>query len=102
MKTENEVTQSYPTLSDPMDCSLPSSSAHGIFWVRVLEWGAIAFSAIEASRLFKISSSSANKEMYYHETMPLAGTVDGIRDYHTKRNKSEKEKYHMISLICGI
>ena len=40
--------------------------------------------------------------MYYHETMPFAGTVDGIRDYHTKRNKSEKEKYHMISLICGI
>ena len=33
----------YPTLSDPMDCSLPGSSAHGIFQARVLEWGAIAF-----------------------------------------------------------
>ena len=33
-----------PTLSDPMDCSLPGSSAHGIFQARVLEWGAIAFS----------------------------------------------------------
>ena len=36
--------QSCPTLSDPMDCSLPCSSAHGIFQARVLEWGAIAFS----------------------------------------------------------
>jgi len=41
---ENEVTQSYPTLSSPMDCSLPGSSAHGIFQARVLEWGAITFS----------------------------------------------------------
>ena len=39
------VTQSCPTLSDPMDCSLPGSSIHGIFQARVLEWGAIAFSA---------------------------------------------------------
>ena len=38
--------QSFPTLSDPMDCSLPGSSVHGIFQARVLEWGAIAFSAL--------------------------------------------------------
>ena len=38
------VVQSCPTLCDPMDCSLPASSIHGIFQVRVLEWGAIAFS----------------------------------------------------------
>ena len=44
VKSESEVTQSYPTLSDPMDCSLPGSSIHGIFQARVLEWGAIAFS----------------------------------------------------------
>ena len=44
MKSENEVAQSYPTLSDPMDCSPPGSSVHGIFQARVLEWGAIAFS----------------------------------------------------------
>ena len=40
----SEVTQSCPTLSDAMDCSLPGSSIHGIFQARVLEWGAIAFS----------------------------------------------------------
>ena len=41
---ESEVAQSCPTLSDPMDCSPPGSSIHGIFQARVLEWGAIAFS----------------------------------------------------------
>ena len=44
VKSESEVTQSCPTLQDPMDCSLPGSSIHGIFQARVLEWVAIAFS----------------------------------------------------------
>ena len=42
VKSKSEVSQLCPTLSDPMDCSLPGSSAHGIFQARVLEWGAIA------------------------------------------------------------
>ena len=44
MKSESEVTQSCPSPSNPMDCSLPGSSIHGIFQARVLEWGAITFS----------------------------------------------------------
>ena len=44
LKRESEVAQSCPSLSDPMDCSPPGSSVHGIFQARVLEWGAIAFS----------------------------------------------------------
>ena len=44
VKRESEVAQSCPTLSDPMDCSPPSSSIYGIFQARALEWGAIAFS----------------------------------------------------------
>ena len=43
VKSESEVTQSCPTLCDPIDGSLPGSSVHGIFQARVLEWGAIAF-----------------------------------------------------------
>ena len=67
VKSESEVVQSCPTLLDPVDCSLPGSSAHGIFQARVLEWGAIAFSAIKtycyanlgpSSTLFPISSFS--------------------------------------------
>ena len=44
VKSESEVAQSCQTLRDPMDCSPPGSSVHGIFQARVLEWGAIAFS----------------------------------------------------------
>ena len=44
VKSESEVTQSYPILRDPMDYSLPGSSIHGIFQARVLEWLAISFS----------------------------------------------------------
>ena len=47
VKSESEVAQSRLILSDPMDCSLPGSSIHGIFQARVLEWDAIAFSQEE-------------------------------------------------------
>ena len=46
VKSESEVAQWFLTLSDPMDCSLPGSTAHGIFQARVLEWVAIAFSVM--------------------------------------------------------
>ena len=46
MKSESEAAQLCPTLSDPVDRSLPGSSVHGILQARVLEWGAIAFSAV--------------------------------------------------------
>ena len=48
VKSKSEVVQSCLTLRDPMDCSLPGSSVHGIFQARVLEWGAIAFSVDNA------------------------------------------------------
>ena len=51
VKSESEVAQSCLTPSDPMDCSPPGSSIHGIFHARVLEWGAIAFSDEQASNL---------------------------------------------------
>ena len=47
VKSQSEVAQSCLTLCDPMDCSLPGSSVHGIFQARVLEWGAIAFSDVK-------------------------------------------------------
>ena len=46
VKSESEVPQSHPALHNPMDCSLPGSSVHGIFQTRGLEWGAIAFSEL--------------------------------------------------------
>ena len=53
-KSESEVTQSCPTLSDPVDCSLPGSSIHGISQARVLEWGAIAFSGTKGIHHYQI------------------------------------------------
>ena len=50
VKSESEVAQSCPTLSDPRDCSLQGSSVHGIFQARVLEWGAICFSAFSMTQ----------------------------------------------------
>ena len=58
-----EAVQLCPTLSDPMDCSLPGSSIHGIFQARVLEWVAIAFadfSTLEMNKVYK------NEDMYTH------------------------------------
>src|SRR5574340_331024 len=60
VKSENEVAQSCPTLCDPMDCSPPGSSVHGIFQARVLEWAAIAFSLLflrerSTSRLYTVT-----------------------------------------------
>ena len=52
VKSESEVTQSCPTLSNPMDCSPPGSSIHGIFQARVLEWGAVSFSAKDGEDIY--------------------------------------------------
>ena len=53
VKSESEIAQLCPTLHDPMGCSLPGSSVHGIFQARVLEWGAIAFSMTNLDSILK-------------------------------------------------
>ena len=68
VKSESEVAQSCPTFSDPMDCSLPGSSIHGIFQARVLEWGAIAFS--DQASLSITNSQSLLKLMSIELVMP--------------------------------
>ena len=89
VKSESEVAQSCPTLRDPMDCSLPGSSVHGIFQARVLEWGAIAFSM----------------DMYYSaikkNVLLFAATCIDLENIMLSE-MSEKDKYSMISLICRI
>ena len=62
-KSESEVAQSCPTLHDPMVCSLPGSSVHGIFQARVLEWGVIAFSKIALLEgVYSMNLNSSNKK----------------------------------------
>ena len=72
VKSESEIAQSCPTLSDPMDCSLPGSSVHGIFQARVLEWGAIAFSV----ELWASLKSSVGKECTCSAGDP--GSIPGL------------------------
>ena len=62
-ESESEVAQSCPTLSDPMDHSLPGSSIHWIFQARVVEWGAIAFSEFKLCSLLNL-----NKQFAYIST----------------------------------
>ena len=65
VKSESEVAQSCPTLSDPMDCGLPGSSVHGIFQTRVLEWVVIAFSNDKPRQCIKKKRHHfANKGLY--------------------------------------
>ena len=55
VKSESDVAQSCVTLRDPMDCSLPGSSNHGIFQARLLEWVAISFSMGSSRNIKQIS-----------------------------------------------
>ena len=71
MKSENEVAQSCPTLSDPLDCSLPGSSVHGIFQARVLEWGAIACS------IYTVQFSSVQFSSVAQSCPTLCDPIDG-------------------------
>ena len=65
VRSESEVAQSCLTLSDLMDCSLPGSSAHGIFQARVLEWGAIAFSTGNTSN-YQLPGLQGQPKMFGH------------------------------------
>ena len=67
VKSEREVAQLCPILSDPMDCSQPGSSVHGIFQARVLEWGAIAFSKKEIGTFYKASWPMVTETPKPHE-----------------------------------
>ena len=71
MKSESEVAQSCLTLSDPMDCSLPGSSVHGIFQARVLEWGAIAFSERRYFRLKEGHGAGRGTSTFYFPSVLL-------------------------------
>ena len=77
VKSEREVAQSGPTLHDPMDCSPPDFSVHGIFQARVLEWGAVAFSGIMLLLLLLLSCFSRVRLCATPQTLcnPIPGNL---------------------------
>ena len=73
VKSESEVAQSCSTLSNPMDCSPPDSSVHGIFQARVLEWGAIASSgrsSIESTKMILGAGCGSDHELLISKPRP--------------------------------
>ena len=95
VKSESEAAQSCLTLSDPMDCSLPGSSIHGISQARVLEWGAIAFSVYaeyirrnagldEAQAGIKIAGRNINNLSYEGDTSLMAESAEVLDKYERK------------------
>ena len=92
VKSEREVAQFCPTLSDPMDFSLPGSLIHGIFQARGLEWGAIAFSAMEYYSAIKNNEIMSFAAIWMDVEIIMLSEV----------SQKKKDKYHMIPLTCGI
>ena len=89
VKSESEVTQSCPTLRDSTDCSLPGSSVRGIFQVRVLEWGAIAFSGstfwnnLNGEKFQKrISSIQFSRSVVSDSLQPMNRSMPGLPVHH--------------------
>ena len=86
VKSESEVAQACPTLGDPMDCSLPGSSVHGIFQARVLEWGAIAFSFTSGENLL-ISIDTKLKSRIHFGIRRYFGTIQAKETFTISRKK---------------
>ena len=85
VKSESEVAQSCLTLSDPMDCSLPGSSVHGIFQAGVLEWGAIAFSMTNLDSIFKSRDISLPTKVRLVKAMVFPVVMNGCESWAVKK-----------------
>ena len=107
MKVKSEVAQSCLTLQDPMDCSLPGSSAYGIFQARVLEWGATAFSKILSNSyqfLVFINHVEVTTKMVENHIMSgqiFQRVAMGISGLSLKNKMSRRHKFLNHGELCG-
>ena len=93
VRSESEVAQLCPTLSDSMDCSLPGSSVHGIFQTRVLEWVAVAFSIYDMS-LGELWELLMDREAW-------CAAVHGLTKSRTwQSNRTTTNIYFAFSILC--
>ena len=102
VKSDSEVVQSCPTLSDPMDCSLPGSSVHGILQARVLEWGAVAFSALTLGSINSENSHRGNHlntrlSITQSPVAPCAGHL--IQTTNKANTQPQSSAYRIISSL---
>ena len=108
VKSESEVAQSCPTLRDPMDCSPPDSSVHGIFQVRVLEWVAIAFSELTLGSIKQQELSKRKPVKYktwHHPTTSNAlcrtPHLNNKQNKNTNKNTKTRLPPHSVLPIRG-
>ena len=95
VKSESEIAQSCPTLRDPIDCSLPGSSVHGIFQARILEWGAIAFSEINVNLIPNTLTSTHRITFGW-----ISGHPHGPAENTETTLKMKIQYHHLISRLC--
>ena len=98
VESESEVTQLCLTLSDPMDCSLPGSSIHGIFWATVLEWGAITFSLTILDRVLKSRDITLPTKVHLVKAMVFPVVIYGCQTC----TKVKAEHQDLMFLNCGV
>ena len=98
MESESEVAQSCLSLSDPMDCSLPGSSVHGIFQARVMEWVAIAFSMINLDSILKSRDITLSTKVCLVEAMVFPVVMYGCESWTIK--KVEHRRIDAFELWC--
>ena len=105
VKSESEVAQSCPTLSDPMDCSLPGSFIHRVFQARVLEWGAIAFSVFLGRKvmtnldsIFKSRDITLPTKVHLVKAMVFPVVMYGCESWTVK--KAESRRIAAFELWC--
>ena len=98
VKSESEVTESCPTLSDPMDYSLLSSSVHGIFQARVLEWVAIAFSDDKPRQCIKKQRHCFADKGPYSQAMVFPVVMYRCESWTIK--KAERRRTDTFELWC--
>jgi len=95
VKSETEVAQSCLTLHDPMDCSLPGSSVHGIFQARVLEWGAIAFSNHTNIQVGGRSMITENEERFLTLSQLFQILNNKVAIFPISQHESESSRHKM-------
>ena len=98
VKNESEVSQSCPTLSDSMDCSLPGSSVHVIFQARVLEWVATAFSMTKLDTILKSKDITLPKNVRLVKAMAFPVVMYGCESWTVK--KAEHRRIDVFELWC--
>ena len=102
-KSESEAVQSRPTPSDPMDCSLPGSSIHGIFQARVLEWVAIAFSVTGSQNSIHtgtlIGKEKVTASFCYHNKADISLNLHLLVAGKFKNQRSNSNEIHSGPII---